>query len=84
MDSDTDCGQTSLDHAVVAVGVSMKTIEHEATEGETTTTCRKATRTERRRKSCGGDAVYSRKKCCTTTSSEGEPAWTEEVLSWKV
>ena len=84
MDSDTDCGQTSLDHAVVAVGVGMETIEHQATEGETSTTCRKATGTERKRKTCGGDAVYRRKKCCTTTTTEGESAYTEDVLTWRV
>ena len=84
MDSDTDCGQTSLDHAVVAVGVGMETIEHEATEGESTTTCRRASRKERRKKTCNDGGDYKRRKCCTTTTTEGEPAYTEEALTWKV
>ena len=61
---------TSLDHAVVAVGVDSEEVTI-TTEGTSSTTCRKATRSERRAKTCqGGD--YRRRKCCETTTTGGE------------
>lgn len=43
---------TSLDHAVVAVGIDTETVVVPGTEGETKRTCRKAKRSERRARTC--------------------------------
>jgi C1A family cysteine protease len=73
---------TSLDHAVVAVGVDSETITV-TTQGDSNTTCRKASRSEKRNKSCSGGAVYGGKKCCTTTTTEGATT-TETVNYWLI
>lgn len=75
---------TDLDHAVVAVGIDTETVTVPGQEGDTRTTCRKATRSERRAKSCSGDAVYRSKKCCLTETTEGTPDTTQEMLVWKI
>ena len=48
-----------------------------------TTTCRRATKTETREKSCSGGYDYTNKKCCLTTWTESTST-TEIVDYWIV
>jgi C1A family cysteine protease len=60
---------TSLDHAVVAVGLDSETITT-TTGGTSTTTCRKASKKERKRRSCTDGSDYRWRKCCSTTTED--------------
>jgi len=75
---------TSIDHAVVAVGIDSEEVTT-TTEGESTLTCRKA-RKEEKKKGCKGDDeeyVKRGKKCCSTVTTEGETS-TETVNYWLI
>ena len=71
-----------IDHSIALVGYGIDTITREV-GGSTTTSCRRASRTEKRARTCSDGSDYNRRKCCTTTTTNAETI-TEEVDYWIV
>ena len=72
-----DSCPTRTDHCVALVGYGVEVVTEEI-GGSTTTSCRRASRSERRARTCNDGGDYSRKRCCTTTTINAQTVTTEK------